>query len=103
MALSPTFKQDPTARLDYAIDWAGPKPGPYLEKGDSIASASARVEGTAPTGFVVEDPVDLLGNTTVVWVATTDVAPGKYGVVVSIETSAGRKDERSITIQVADQ
>lgn len=99
-----TFKQDPTARLDYPIDWAAPKEegGPYLEAGDSIASATARVVGTA-TGIEVESPVVVQDNITIVWVVTTGAAPGRYTVTVAVVTTDGREDERSITVVVADQ
>lgn len=100
-----SFKQDPTARLDYPIDWNAPasEGGPYLEVGDSIVSATCRVDPAA-TGITVESPPDLQDSVTIVWVVTDGiVAAGKYTVTVHIVTTEGREDERSITIQVADQ
>ncbi|AVJ50240.1 hypothetical protein I5J36_gp23 [Mycobacterium phage Mendokysei] len=92
-----TFKQDPTARLDYPVDWSA-----YLEPGDSIATATARTD-TPGDGFTVEDPVALLEDTTIVWIATNNAALGTYTVSVHIVTVAGREDERSIKIQVTEQ
>ncbi|AHY26940.1 hypothetical protein SEA_NAIRB_24 [Mycobacterium phage Nairb] len=92
-----TFKQDPTARLDYPIDWSA-----YLEAGDSIVSATARAD-TPGDGFTVEDPVTLQDDTTIVWITTAGATAGTYTVSVHIVTVAGREDERSIKIQVAEQ
>lgn len=89
-----TFQQDPTARLDYPIDWSE-----YLEPGDEISSATA----FGPAGITVESPPDLEGALTTVWVETEDSPPGKYPVTVHIVTAEGREDERSITINVRNQ
>ena len=99
-----TFKQDPTARLDYPIDWNAPasEGGPYLEAGDSIATATATIDGT-PAGIAIDGDVELNGDVTIIWIATTGAAPGTYVASVHIVTAMLREDDRSIKIIVAEQ
>lgn len=95
-----SFVQDPTARLDYPIDWTQ-----YLEAGDSlVATATARVD-PAVDGVTVDDVVAIEGNITTVWVVTalTTGATGKATITTAIVTTDGRQDERSIIISIKDQ
>lgn len=83
--------KDPDASLDYGVDWSG-----YLEAGEAITLASWSV---APAGDVT-----LAGEATGGTVATVQLAGGVRGRVYRltnrITTTAGRTDERSITIRM---
>lgn len=83
-----TFQKDPSAKLDYEIDWSD-----WLN-GDTLASSS----WTGPAGIThVTD-----SNTAIL--ATIRLSGGTHGVdyewLNHVITSSGQEDERSIIVQV---
>jgi hypothetical protein len=88
----PKFTKDPSALLDYAIDWTD-----WLETTDTISSAV----WTVPTGLVLED------QTETEFVASAWLSGGvvgtKYNVACLITTTAGRLDERTFTISIKNK
>lgn len=94
-----TFTKDPSALLDYVFDWSA-----WLGSGETIASTVI----TVPTGLTL----DLTAPHTSGYTATTTAvtvwlsggtAGSYYSPACKITTSAGRVDERSITVQVQDR
>lgn len=91
-----TWLHDPDAKLDYGFDWMS-----WLDEDETIDEFTV----TAPTpdeddedALVVTDETEVAGVVTF-WVAGGE--PGAdYRIGCRIETSAGRTDERSITIRV---
>lgn len=83
------FVKDPSARLDYTIDWSA-----WLAADDdTIASASVP---SPPSGITVGEPVHS-ATTTTVWISG-GTAGTSYDVAVRIVTAGDRQDERTITI-----
>lgn len=90
-----SWLHDASAELDYTIDWSG-----WLAAGETI-STSAWV---AETGITIM-PSPAPSNTTTtatVWLTGGTVGQG-YNVTNTIVTSAGRKDERTIRVMVANR
>ena len=85
------FKKDPSAILDYSIDWSL-----WLD-GDTIQSSS----WTVPQGLTKASETNN-NSTTTVWLSggTLDQT---YTVTNRITTANGRTDERSILIKVEDR
>ena len=100
-----TFIKDHDAVLDYKFDWAGltngaeGAPSDWLESGETISSYTI----TPATGITVDSDSRTDGNTSVtVWLSGgTDGAD--YTVACEIITSAGRTDERTITVSVLER
>jgi hypothetical protein len=89
----------PGSELDYVVDWAASpqEQGPWLEDGETITSHDVTVEG----------PLDAIsdsrsGGAVTAWVRCQQAAAlGSRGrVIVAIVTSQGRKDSRSIELQI---
>lgn len=89
MARASTFTKDPDANLDYSVDWSD-----WLATGDTIASSV----WTVPTGLTEGADNEALGIATVYLSGGT--AGSDYAVANKITTTAGRIDERTITIMV---
>lgn len=85
------YAQDPDATLDYTWSWAE-----WLDPGETISTFSF----TAPAGVTLSDTM-LDGATTVAWVHSTVL--GEIPVTCHITTSAGRVDDRTIYIIVANR
>jgi len=83
------FKKDPSSILDYAFDWSD-----WLASGETIASVS----WTVPAGISAED-YDETETLTTVWLSG-GTADTDYNIACKITTSAGRVDERTMTIKV---
>jgi len=89
-----TFKKDPSAVLDYTVDWDADN---WLGT-DTITGAPV---WTVPTGITK----DSQSNTTTA--ATAWLSGGTHGadydVACKITTAGGRTDERTIRIQVRNR
>lgn len=84
--------KDPSARLDYAIDWSG-----WLEGTETITDST----WTSPDGLPTETP-SLSGGRAIVWV-TGGAAGQTYRLTNRVTTSSGRIDERTLTIYVTER
>lgn len=103
------YVQDPQAQLDYVWNWHDPAEGEtvgWLAVGETISSFS--ILPPVPTGLVVGNasvggpaPAQSVGKVTA-WLSagTAGVA---YEIACHIVTSAGRIDERTIVLHIADQ
>ncbi|MGB2807999.1 MAG: hypothetical protein WBC22_09670 [Sedimentisphaerales bacterium] len=91
------FKKDPDAVLDYAFDWSGSSPGPWLETGETIESHVVTVDA----GLTNDSDSESSGIVTV-WLSG-GTAGTSYNVACKIVTNMGRTDERSITILVEER
>lgn len=85
------YRKAAGARLDYAIDWATLG---WLVGGDTLASASWSV----PAG-ITKLSESASGTVATVWLAGGSVGVD-YDVTCRIVTVGGRKDERTLRIQV---
>jgi hypothetical protein len=88
------FEHDPDAILDYSIDW-----NKWLTIGDTLASATWYLpDGVASTSDYIS------GTKAVVFVEVTADPPArKYNLTCHITTAAGREDDRTIQLVVADR
>ena len=90
--MSQIFMKDPDAVLDYGFDWSS-----WLATGETISSHTITTE----TGLTKDSDSESSGVVTV-WLSG-GTAGNDYDVACKIETSAGRKDERTITIRVKNR
>lgn len=91
MSAIKTFVKDPSAKLDYMVDWSA-----WLGA-DTIASSI----WVTPVGLTASAP----SNTTItatVWLESGTVG-SQYTVTNRITTAGGRTNDRSILIQVSEQ
>lgn len=88
--MADTFTKDAEAILDFSVDWSA-----WLAAGESISSSVWSVPAGLGTPF---SPTYGSGSATVWLSGGTDGAD--YVCTNRIVTSAGRTDERSITIRV---
>jgi hypothetical protein len=86
-----TFQKDPSAVLDYKIDWSA-----WLA-GDTIYVSA----WTADAGITINSNSNST-TTATVWLSG-GTAGTSYAVTNHITTAAGRQDDRSISIQVMAQ
>jgi hypothetical protein len=86
-----TYTQDPSAVLDYTIDWS------QELAGDSILTST----WTAPVGIVI-DHTEVTASTATVWL-TGGTVGSEYEVKNHITTNGGRVDERSLWIRIQQQ
>ncbi len=86
-----TFLKDPTATLDYALDWAA-----WLAT-DTIASSN----WVLPTDLTLARS-EITPTQAIAWISG-GVVGHTYNVVNTITTTAGREDSRSITISVGNR
>lgn len=87
-----TFIKDPSAVLDYVFDWSD-----WLATGEVISSHVITVD----TGLTKDSSSEASGIVTV-WLSG-GTAGTNYKVACKIVTSAGRTDERTMWIKVADR
>lgn len=85
----PVYVKDPDANLDYGFDWSD-----WLATAETISS----VFWTVPTGITNTDE-DFTDTTASIWLSSGTVGTS-YSVACKITTSAGRVDERTMTIRV---
>ena len=85
------FLKDPAAVLDYQIDWSD-----WLDT-DTIQTST----WAAATGLTVDSDA-LTATTTTVWLAG-GTAGQSYEITNHIVTVAGREDERTLLIMIAEQ
>ena len=101
MATVSAFPKDPIAVLDYAFDWKaltnGTGKSDWLATGETIASHTV----TVPTGLTL-DSSTATATAVTAWLSG-GTAWQSYTVTCRIVTTAGRTDERSITIKVFDR
>ncbi len=97
------FTKDPDAVLDYKFDWKSNTNGrgfkDWLETSETISSQVV----TAETGLVLDSSAVADTNTSVVAWVSGGTAGRTYSLACKIVTSAGRTDERTINIQVAER
>lgn len=84
--------KDPSAVLDYMFDWTD-----WLAAAETITNHTI----TPDTGIIVDSSTEDAGKVTV-WLSG-GTAGENYKVACLIETSAGRKDERTIWIKVVNR
>jgi hypothetical protein len=89
---TPEFKKDPSAVLDYSIDWT-----PWLPSGDTIATST----WVAETGITIDSTANSTTKTTV-WLSG-GTAGTIYKVTNTITTAGGRTDERTLHIIVTNR
>lgn len=84
--------KDPSAVLDYAIDWAT-----WLGATDTISASS----WTVPSG-ITRDSDSSTGTKATIWLSG-GTAGKRYEIVNSITTADGRQDHRTIVIVVSER
>ena len=87
----PRYLKDPSARLDYAVDWTA-----WLQDGDSIATSEWLTGDLTPT-----EP-RLIGATATVWLSG-GVLGVTYRITNRITTAAGRTDERTLRLLITER
>lgn len=86
------FLKDPDAVLDYGFDWSN-----WLQTGETISTSN----WTVPSGLT-EDSASNTATETKVWLSGgTDSK--LYGITNHITTSAGREDDRTLSIRVKNR
>lgn len=83
--------KDPQARLDYGWDWSA-----WLDTGETITAHTLTA-----TGVIVESS-SVIGEKVVAWL-TGGTAGTEARALCQITTSAGRIDERTMTIVVRNR
>lgn len=86
------FTKDPDAVLDYTFAWAN-----WLADGETISSFELDVE----TG-ITEDSSENDSDDVTVWLSGGTVGEN-YNVTCHVVTSAGREDDRTMTIKVRER
>lgn len=86
-----TFTKDPSAVLDYQIDWSD-----WLGS-DTISTSSWDVQDG-----ITEESDEKTTTTTTIWLSG-GTAGSDYKLVNQIVTAEGRTDERTITILVRER
>lgn len=92
------FAKDPSAVLDYSLDYNDTADS-YLEGGETISASTWSV---APTGELVIDSDSNMTTTTTVTVSG-GTAGNVYRLTNAVTTSAGRTEERSIILRVQER
>lgn len=87
------FDKDPAAVLDYGIDWDD-EDDPWLASGETITASA----WTVATG-ITKDSDSFSDTVTTVWLSG-GTAGEEYDIKNTITTSAGRTDERTLTVKV---
>lgn len=86
------FVKDPNAVLDYEVDWSG-----WLASGDTISTST----WVASDGITIDSDSKTTTKTTV-WLSG-GVAGRSYAATNHIVTAAGREDDRTIVMRVAER
>lgn len=92
------FIKDPAAVLDYQFDWKALTHAVPGAQSDWLAAAETITAHTVtvPAGIVKDSSAESGGAVTV-WLSG-GTAGTQYLIVCQITTSAGRKDERTMTV-----
>ena len=97
------FTKDDDAVLDWKFDWKSESNGrgfeDWLDTSETISSHTI----TAETGITVDSSELADTNTSVIAWLSGGTAGTTYDVSCEIVTSAGRTDERTITISVVER
>lgn len=97
------YYKDPSAVLDYRFDWRaltnGTGKSDWLASGETISTHTV----TATTGLTVDSSSLTDTSSSVTAWLSGGTAGETYTVTCQIVTTAGRTDERSITIIVAQR
>lgn len=92
--MAANWKKDPQATLDYAVDWTA-----WLDQGDTITAA----QWTIPDGITQAAPAPSTdGGKATVWLSGGTVGQ-VYPITCRVTTSAGRVDERTVEILIAQR
>ena len=91
-----SLTKDADAKLDYTVDWSA-----WLAEGDTISAATFVMTGTPTPPTVYNTSFD--GTTTTFWLSGGVDAGSGYLLTIHVTTAAGREDDRSITINVAER
>ncbi len=91
-----TFRQDPSAHLDYTIDWVR-----CLEGGDAIASSTWSIAGDV-LGVLEMANDSRLGTRTTVWL-TGGLDGQAYKLVNHMRTNDGREFDRTFFLRVEER
>lgn len=98
--MSHRFVKDPNAVLDYKFDWKalanGSGESNWLADGETISTKTV----TVATGLTKDSDTLTDTNTSVTVWLSGGTAGTDYTVACKIVTSAGRTDERTVTIMV---
>lgn len=86
------FRKDPEAVLDFQFDWTA-----WLADGETITDHTI----TVPSG-ITNDSSSVASGVVTVWLSG-GTAQTDYRVECLITTSAGRTDERSMTVRVNER
>lgn len=89
------INKDPNARLDYGIDWSD-----WLPAGDSITSSTWTISGS--DAALTQSEESHSSSQTGVWLAGGTLG-GQYTVTNHIVTTAGREDDRTLTIMIVQR
>ena len=89
-----TFKQDPQAQLDYKVDWSA-----WLGVGETITTSSWVLDPGITQGTPA--PASHDNTSATIWLSG-GVAGTTYNVTNHIATSAGRINDRSISVHIVD-
>jgi hypothetical protein len=92
MAQDTKFIKDPSAVLDYTIDWSL-----WLSNGETITTSV----WTVPTG-ITGSTQSISGSKTITWLSG-GTAGNAYTISNRITTSAGRTDDRSFLVVVENR
>lgn len=90
--MSTRFYKDADAVLDFSVDWSG-----WLASGESLSTSTFTVDAG-----ITKDSESNDTSSATVWLSG-GTAGTSYTVTNQITTSAGRTDERSMTIAVIDR
>jgi len=85
--------KDPGAYLDYFINWTG-----WLTQGETISDFTV---SSSDAALVIDSETHADGVVT--WWADGGVAGFDYLMTCAVETSAGRKDQRSVKLPVRER
>lgn len=86
------FELDPDAVLDFKEDWS-----PWLETDETITAATATADDNVHVNSTTHDSTSVT-----VWVSG-GVAGAEARVRIRVTTSAGRRDDRSFTLDVRER
>lgn len=89
----------PESLLDFEFDWTDQGEDPWLAEGETIVSYE--VAPVPPGSITVADKSEV-GGVITYWL-TGGVVGTEVKMKCSIETSAGRKDNRSTVVRIAER
>jgi hypothetical protein len=87
------YLKDPDAVLDYVFDWS-----PWLADSETITAHTLTVDDD-----LTLDSHSVDGTSVTAWLAGGTARTASYKVACRITTSAGRTDERTMSIRVTNR